>query len=382
MIEVKGKYTSAIIYNDDCEDYAKAQIGQICDNEVSAGTRIIVMPDVHPGTLATIGFTMTLGNRIMPNLLGIDLGCGMTVARIRGRFDGKKLDTVIRDNVPSGFSSRSAAHRMADDFDINRLKCASAISGDKILRSLGTLGSGNHFIEVDKSEDGELYLVIHTGSRNLGKMVTEYYLNAGQKHLKSQGMDVTYHMTYLEDGLMDDYIHDVAVTCDYAEINRQIILSEICKGMKWKTDDVFSCVHNYISEATLSIGGDTVTRKILRKGAISAHAGERVIIPINMKDGVILGTGKGNAEWNCSAPHGSGRIANRENVRNSHTVSEFKSEMEGIYCSCIGKDTIDEAPFAYRRINDILANLTDTVEVTKILRPVYNFKAGGDSEER
>ena len=168
---------------------------------------------------------------------------------------------------------------------------------------------------------------------------------------------------------MADYIHDVCICCEYAELNRQIILSEICKGMKWKTEDVFSCVHNYVSEDN-----------ILRKGAISAAKDERVIIPINMKDGVILGTGKGNPDWNCSAPHGSGRVANRENIRNSHTVSEFKSEMKGVYCSCIGKDTLDEAPFAYRRIEDILPCLSETVEVEKVLTPVYNFKAGGEGE--
>ncbi|MCR5686334.1 MAG: RtcB family protein [Lachnospiraceae bacterium] len=311
----------------------------------------------------------------------------MTVARIKGRFDGKKLDTVIRDNIPSGFSARGTAHRMAEGFDTDGLLCSPAISEDKVLRSLGTLGSGNHFIEIDKDENGDLYLVIHTGSRNLGKAVTEYYLNEGQKELKAQDADIPYHMTHLEGELKDKYIHDVEKCCEYAELNRQIILTEICKGMKWKTEDVFSCVHNYISEVEISKTGqvpsDTDSAKriqILRKGAISATAGERVIIPVNMKDGVILGIGKGNPEWNYSAPHGSGRVANRESIRNSHTVSEFKTEMRGIYCSCIGKDTLDEAPFAYRRIDDIMPNLADTVDVVKVLTPVYNFKAGGDSE--
>lgn len=380
MIIVKGKYSEAVIYNDDCEEYAKAQLAQICENEVSNGSVIRVMPDVHPGTLATIGFTMTVGDRIMPNLLGIDIGCGMTVAKIKGRFDGKKLDTVIRDSVPAGFSTRSSVHRLAEDFDIENLKCSASIIDERVLHSLGTLGSGNHFIEVDRDDEGDMYLIIHTGSRSLGKMVTEYYLSEGQKVLKESGEDIPYHMTHIDGVLMESYIHDVGICCEYAELNRLIIVSEICKGMKWKASDEFSCVHNYISATDFSNGEGTDKRIVLRKGAISAEEGEKVIIPINMKDGVILGTGKGNKEWNCSAPHGSGRVANRENVRNSHTVSEFKSEMKGIYCTCIGKDTLDEAPFAYRRIDDIIPNIKETVEIDKILKPVYSFKAGGESE--
>lgn len=378
MIIVKGKYSEAVIYNDNCEEYAKAQLIQICDNEVSKGSIIRVMPDVHPGTLATIGFTMTVGERIMPNLLGIDIGCGMTVAKIKGRFDGKKLDTVIRDNIPAGFSTRSSVHRFAEEFEIDNLKCSASIIDERVTHSLGSLGSGNHFIEVDKDEEGDMYLVVHTGSRSLGKMITEYYLNEGQKVLKASGLDIPFHMTYIDGVLMDSYIHDVGICCEYAELNRQIIVSEICKGMKWKALDVFSSVHNYISVTDFSNGEGTDMMIVLRKGAISAKDGERVIIPINMKDGVILGTGKGNKEWNYSAPHGSGRVANRENVRNSHTVSEFKSEMKGIYCTCIDKDTLDEAPFAYRRIEDIIPNIQETIEINKILKPVYSFKAGGD----
>lgn len=380
MLKISGKYAEAIIYNDDAEEYSKAQIAQICDNVVSEGSIIRVMPDVHPGTLATIGFTMTVGKRIMPNLLGIDLGCGMTVVKIKGRFDGKKLDTVIRDNVPVGFSIRSSAHRMTEDFEMENLRCSSAIIDSRVVRSLGTLGSGNHFIEVDTDDEGELYLIVHTGSRSLGKMVTEYYLNAGQKELKAKGEEVPFYMTHIEGQLMEDYIHDVDVCCDYADLNRQIIVTEICKGMKWKISDTFSCIHNYISEVDFSDGAGTDIKQVIRKGAISAQSGEKVVIPVNMKDGIILGTGKGNKDWNYSASHGSGRVTNREDTRNSHTVSEFKNEMKGIYCSCIGKDTLDEAPFAYRRMEVFLPIIKETVEIDKILKPVYNFKAGEEAE--
>ena len=239
--------------------------------------------------------------------------------------------------------------------------------------SIGTLGGGNHFIEVDRDTDGDYYLVIHSGSRHLGMEVTEYYLKAGQKEsqMKKQG-HAPYEMTCLEGKLLEDYLQDLAVTQEYAANNREAMLDEIMRGMKWRIMDSYTCIHNYID-----FSGEL---PILRKGAISAKAGEKVVIPINMRDGIILGTGLGNEAWNCSAPHGSGRVYRRSEVKDHHTVSEFKKAMEGIHSICVNKDTLDEAPFAYRKIDDIAEVIEDTVTIDRIIKPVYNFKAGGKSQ--
>lgn len=381
MITINGASASAIIYTTNNEataidPYALSQLQMICDNESSAGSRIRVMPDVHPGKVGTIGLTMTIGSKIMPNLVGIDIGCGMTLAQIKGKkIEYQQLDAVIREKIPAGFNIRSTIHRLASEFDFDRMRCKEHIRIDKALRSLGSLGGGNHFIEADKDEEGNLYIVIHSGSRHLGKEVTEYYLSEGQKLLKAKGMEVPYEVTWLEGELKENYLHDLQIVQEFASRNRQIILEEIVKGMKWKTVSTYECIHNYVdeSEETFASFGSPM----LRKGAISAKKGEKVIIPINMRDGILLGTGLGNAEWNCSAPHGSGRIMKREDVKNSFTVSSFKKEMKGIYSSCIGSDTLDEAPFAYRALEEIMEVIGDTVVIDRIIRPVYNFKAGG-----
>lgn len=380
METIKGAYTSAQIFTTNNKEtaidpYAISQLQMICDQESSKGCRIRVMPDVHPGKVGTIGLTMTIGEMIIPNLIGIDIGCGMTLAQIKGKkIEYQKLDTVIRDSVPSGFSIRAKAHRFALGFDFDALRCANHIRTDNALLSLGSLGGGNHFIEADKDDDGNLYVVIHTGSRHLGKEVTEYYLIEGQKYLKANGIEVPYEITWLEGVLMEDYLHDLQVVQQFASLNREIILDELVKGMKWKVIDTYECIHNYVNASSETI--DAFGFPMLRKGAISAKAGEKVIIPINMRDGILLGTGLGNAEWNCSAPHGSGRIMKREEVKNHFTVSSFKSEMKGIYSSCIGKDTLDEAPFAYRSLKDITDVIGETVTINCVIRPVYNFKAG------
>lgn len=382
MITITGKSASAHIYTTNNEttaidQYAIAQLQMICDNDAACGSIIRVMPDVHPGKVGTIGLTMTIGDRIIPNLIGIDIGCGMTLAQIKGKkIEYQKLDTVIRDNVPSGFAIRGKVHRLANEFDYSRLRCFEHIRIYKANLSLGTLGGGNHFIECDVDDEGNLYIVIHSGSRHLGKEVTEYYLNAGQKHLKGLGIDIPYELTYLEGQLRDDYLHDLQIVQKYASLNREIILDEIVKGMKWKIPDTYECIHNYVDESAFTI--ESFSAPMLRKGAISAQKDEKVIIPINMRDGIILGTGLGNADWNCSAPHGSGRIMKREEVSQQFTVSGFKSAMKGIYSSCIGKDTLDEAPFAYRAIEELEEVISDTVTIDKIIRPVYNYKAGGD----
>ena len=362
---INGIYASAKIFSKTAEEYALAQIQMICNNEVSKGSVIRVMPDVHPGKVGTIGLTMTVGERILPNLVGIDIGCGITLAKLKQKkVEFRKLDTVIRENVPVGGCIRKKIHRYSQEFDFSRLRCFRSINEEKAALSLGTLGSGNHFVELDKDAEDNLYVAIHTGSRHLGKEVTEYYLRCGQTVLKEQGIQVPYELAYLTGQLKEDYLHDMQIVQEYAKLNRTVILEEIARKMKWKVLEDVSICHNYIDESG-----------ILRKGAISAKMGEQVIIPINMRDGILLGTGKGNPEWNYSAPHGSGRILRRDNVKDSFTVSHFKSEMKGIYCSCIGKGTLDEAPFAYRRLEEIADAIEETVEITGIIKPVYNYKA-------
>ena len=366
MKTVKGIYAQAKIFTDDAEDYALAQVKMICDNETADGSTICLMLDIHPGRVVPIGLSMTVTDKVIPQLLGVDIGCGMTCVKLnKNHVEFQKLDRVIRENIPSGFTIRKEPHCMAEEFSYGGLHYIRHINRAKADRSLGTLGGGNHFIELDQGGDGSLYLVVHTGSRHLGEEVAEYYTKLASTCLKEQGMEVPYYMSYLEGNNKAAYLEDVQIIQQYAEWNRQIIVREILKGMKWKVLEQFSVPHNYLDDSG-----------ILRKGTISARQGEAVVIPANMRDGVILGIGKGNADWNYSAPHGSGRKLKREDVKNQHTVSEFKKEMKGIYSSCVGTDTLDEAPFAYRSIGEIVGQIRDTVEVTEILKPVYNFKAG------
>lgn len=374
METINGRFASATIHSDVngfVEDYARAQIKMICDSEAAAGSCIKVMPDVHPGKVGPIGLTMTIKDKVIPNLVGVDAGCGMTMMRLRKSrgIDGKQLDTVIRERVPSGFDVRRTAHRFADKFDFDALVCSHHIMRDKAALSIGTLGGGNHFIEVDKGTDGAVSITVHSGSRHLGAELTAYYIMAGHRALKARGLDVPYEMTWLDGELRDAYIHDVELAVEFAELNRRAILDEIMKGIKAKGDEFISCPHNFISDESGTL--------MLRKGASPARLGEAVIIPVNMRDGIIIGRGKGNAEWNYSAPHGSGRVKSRKDIRTSYTVSAFKKEMQGVWSTCIGADTLDESPFAYRCIDAIKDAIAETVDMEDVLRPVYNFKAGG-----
>lgn len=366
MKTIKGIYAEAKIFTDDVEDYALAQVKMICDNETADGSTICMMPDIHPGRIAPIGLSMTITDKVIPQLLGVDIGCGMTCVKLnKSKAEFQKLDRVIWENIPSGFNIRKEPHHMAEDFSYEGLQCLRHINRQKADRSLGTLGGGNHFIELDKGDDGSLYLVVHTGSRHLGEEVAEYYTKLAYTCLKEQGREVPYYMSYLEGENKAAYLEDVQIIQCYAELNRQIIVREILKGMKWKAAEQFSVPHNYLDDSGM-----------LRKGSISAKKGEPVVIPANMRDGIILGIGKGNVAWNYSAPHGSGRKLKRDDVKNQYTVSEFKKEMKGIYSSCVSADTLDEAPFAYRPITEIVQQIKDTIEITGILKPVYNFKAG------
>jgi RNA-splicing ligase RtcB len=376
---IYGKYTNAIVYTVENEqyaldEYARKQLQMICNHPSAEGSIIRVMPDVHPGKVGTIGLTMTVGDSILPSLVGVDIGCGMTMARVKTKgLQFQQLDSVIRDEVPVGPRIRNKEHKYAEKIDLSELRCAKNINARKAELSIGTLGGGNHFIEVDKDEDGDIYLVVHSGSRHLGMEVAEYYLRTGQKEMqmKKQGF-ASYEMTCLSGELMEDYIHDIKIMQEFARINREAIIESIVKGMKWKVEDSFTCIHNYVDFTT----GD---KPILRKGAISAKEDEKVIIPINMRDGIIIGTGLGNTDWNCSAPHGAGRIYKRSEVAEHHTVSDFKKAMDGIYSTCINKDTLDESPFAYRRIEEIAEVIGETVRIDKIIKPIYNYKAGGQN---
>lgn len=377
MKEVSGKYTNAVIFTDDVEDYSLAQIKNLCENEVFKDSKIRIMPDVHPGKVTPIGFTVeTIGEKIMPSIIGTDIGCGILLAKIKPkkRLELEKLDKVIKENIPCGskIHDNKCMYIGAIHFDLNALYCKDVINTDKTLASIRTLGGGNHFIELDKDDEGNLYLCIHTGSRHLGVEVTEYYLNEGQKQLKKKGINIPYELTYLEGELRDKYLNDISIVTQYAFDNRNCILNCILRLMKWNLDYQIDCRHNFINYAWYY-----PYPKFIRKGSISALKDEDIIIPINMRDGIILGKGLGNSDWNYSAPHGAGRIMNRTSVKDNFTVSQFKKEMKGIYCSCIGKDTLDEAPFAYRNLEYVLESIKDTVKVEKILKPIYNFKAGG-----
>ena len=377
MKEIKGNYTNAIVYTDNMEEYAEAQIKMLCDNKCFEDSKIRIMPDVHPGKVGPIGFTAFIKRsdnaKIMPSIVGVDIGCGMTICKLAKvkHIEFQKLDKVIRENVPSGFKIRNCpSSYITEVLSEHIVKPKNVyIKDDVFINSLGTLGGGNHFIEIDKGDDG-YYLVVHSGSRNLGVQVESWYTNAGQEYLKHhKGItDVPFELTYLEGNLLKDYMTDVAITQFYASLNRSIIIYEILKGMKWKSEYQYECKHNYIHH--------TADGYIIRKGSISATKDEKVIIPINMRDGVILGRGLGNPEWNYSAPHGAGRLYSRSEVKEKFTVSEYKKAMKGIYSSCIDSSTLDEAPFVYRNIDEIVENIKDTVEIDTILKPVYNFKAG------
>lgn len=371
---IKGRNACAKVYSDTMESYAGSQILAICDNDVSKKQTICVMPDVHPGFVAPIGLTMTVGEKILPNLVGLDIGCGMTIAKItkhRG-LEFKQLDSLIREKVPAGFEIRKTPHRFIEQFVFSDLICQKHIRKENTALSLGSIGSGNHFVEIDRGDSG-VYILVHSGSRHLGKEIADYYLDCGRKALRERGLDVPYELTYIDGEIMKDYLHDIRIVQRFAELNRLAVIDEIVKGMKWKTEEPYSSIHNYID-----FDNADLAKPVLRKGAISAKKDQKVIIPVNMRDGVILGKGKGNAEWNYSAPHGAGRVMKREDVRKSFTVSNFKSSMKGIYSSCICSGTLDEAPFAYRGIDEIKKAVEPTVEISEILKPVYNFKAGGE----
>ncbi len=394
---IQGKYNEAKIYTDVVDDVAIAQIQAMCDSPVFKQSNIRIMPDVHAGASCTIGTTMTITDKIVPNMVGVDIGCGMELVRIAEKeIDLDALDKLIYEKIPSGFNYRDKRHEYADRIDLSELRLAKQVNTNLAYVSLGTLGGGNHFIEADKDDDGNIYIVVHSGSRHLGKEIAELYQNEGYRRicgnskaqlqeiirrLKEEGRaqdiekeilsaknnrsEIPKDTAYVEGELFDDYIHDMKITQRFAVLNRQAMADEIVRGLRLTVTDQFTTIHNYIDTDNM----------ILRKGAVSARKGEKLLIPINMRDGSLICVGKGNDDWNQSAPHGAGRILSRGQARAKLTMEEFRKEMSGIYSTSVNPNTIDESPMAYKTIDDIADNIKPTVEIIKRIKPIYNFKA-------
>ena len=401
MIEVKGKFNTAKIFTDVIDNASLGQVKSLCDQEFAAGSKIRMMPDIHAGAGCTVGTTMTIKDKVVPNLVGVDIGCGMEIVKIREtRMIFQKLDKFIRENIPSGLEVRRTNHKYLVRTNLSELLCNENINLARAEKSIGTLGGGNHFIEVDQDSDGALYIVVHSGSRHLGLEVAQYYQEEGYKRLvkhnntvdesvdkiiekmKNEGKSTEISsflqkvknskkialpktLAYVSGDLFEQYINDMKIVQSYAAVNRQAMIDDIVKGMKLHVEEQFTTIHNYI---------DT-DKMILRKGAVSAEKGEKFLIPINMRDGSLICLGKGNEDWNYSAPHGAGRLMSRTEAKNSYTLSEFKKQMQGIYSTSINESTLDECPMAYKSMADIVDNITPTAEIIKIIKPVYNFKA-------
>jgi len=368
MFELSGAYNTAKIFTkrEYADPSAVAQIEHLLNQPFIAGSKIRIMPDVHAGMGCTIGTTMTITDKVVPNLVGVDIGCGMETALLKDkRVELSQLDKVIHQFIPAGFHIRKEEHHYADKVDLTALRCAKHVDMRRGRLSVGTLGGGNHFIELGADEDGQLYLVVHSGSRNIGKQVCDWYQKMAADNLGRKGKGMDRVLAYLEGPPMEDYLYDMEIMQHYADINRKAIIHELEKRAKLKITDQFTTTHNYI---------DT-KKRILRKGAVSSEKGERLLVPMNMRDGSLLCIGKGNPDWNFSAPHGAGRIMSRTEAKNSLTVNQFKEAMKGVYSSTINQSTLDEAPFAYQAMERIVENIGDTADISKVIKPLYNFKS-------
>lgn len=398
MFEIKGKVNTAICYATVVEDEAIEQIRRMCDYSMSEGSQIRIMPDVHYGKGCIIGTTMTISDKAVPNVVGVDIGCGMyTVNLGHQEIDFEKLDEVCHA-IPHGNDVWNERHMK---FDLTRLECYRQLKDSKRLeRSIGTLGGGNHFIEIDVASDGTKYLVIHSGSRNLGTQVAGIYqqlaidlnkgiepyleareelirtykeqgrrgeIEAALKQLKwdKQAMTIPMDLCFVYGKYLDQYLHDVEICQEFALLNREKMAEIILKECGLTGTDGFHTIHNYIDTKEM----------ILRKGSIAAHKGEKVLIPINMRDGSVLAVGKGNPEWNYSAPHGAGRIMSRSKAKSTLSMEEYQETMKGIYTTSVTTATIDEAPMAYKSLEDIIDVIRDSVDIIEIMKPIYNFKS-------
>ncbi len=361
---LEGRYNSAKVFTDTLEPEAEEQIVRLLDQPFAAASKIRIMPDTHAGAGCTIGTTMTIADKVVPNLVGVDIGCGMeTVILQDSRLELHQLDRFIHAAIPGGFDIRDRAHPYLKEIDLDQLRCRKAINLKRAELSIGTLGGGNHFIEADRDEQDRLYIVVHTGSRNLGKQTAEFYQHEAARRLAGHGVEKS--LAYCEGQLFDDYLHDMSIIQQYADLNRKAIMQEILRGLNLKVADRWTTIHNYIDLQAM----------ILRKGAISARAGERVLIPINMRDGSLICFGKGNNDWNQSAPHGAGRLMSRTKARQVITLHAYQASMAGIYSSTVNASTLDEAAFAYKPIDEIIRNIAESVEIVRQIHPIYNFKA-------
>lgn len=400
MIEIKGRFNTAVCYTNELEPTAHEQIESVCNEEAFGESKIRIMPDVHAGKGCTIGTTMTVTDKVVPNMVGVDIGCGMyTVNLGKADIDFEKFDEAAHF-IPSG---RDVWEGGQERFDLTKLRCYRNLKDTKRLeRSLGTLGGGNHFIEIDADEDGNKYLIIHSGSRNLGKQVAEFYqgiavdLNTGKeeyfkrrdeiirtykeecrrseiqatlkqmaKEWKAQKPTMPRELCYLYGTFMEDYLHDVNICQQFAKRNREKMTEILLEKTGLVALDAFQTVHNYID----------VEEMILRKGSVSAKAGEKLLIPINMRDGSLICVGKGNEDWNNSAPHGAGRIMSRSAAFEKLTMEEYQAQMAGIYTTCVNTSTLDESPMAYKSMDEIAQNIEPTAEIIAHVKPIYNFKA-------
>ena len=405
MITIQGKFNIALCYTSVLEDKARAQIKAVCDAEEFGDSKIRIMPDVHAGMGCTIGTTITITDKIVPGMVGVDIGCGMeTVLIDTHTLDFVRLDACIHERIPAGFSIRQKIHAFAEEIDLSTLRCAKYMHLDRAYKSIGTLGGGNHFIEVAKSDLGDLYLVVHSGSRHLGTEVAEYYQNEGYKALcgnaefqlddviaklkaenreteiastiqalKAQNaISIPKDLAYVEGTLFEDYLHDMKLVQHFATLNRRAIMDVMLEGMGLTAIESFTTIHNYIDTDEM----------ILRKGAVSARTGEKLLIPINMRDGSLICIGKGNADWNFSAPHGAGRLMSRSAAFRQLSMQQYEAEMDGVYSTCVVPDTLDESPMAYKPMTEIITQIEPTAEIVAQIKPQYNFKAAEQSKRR
>ena len=389
MFEIKGKVTTAVCYAKVVGDNAVNQIRTMCDYDLTAGSRVRIMPDVHAGSGCTIGTTMTGTDKVCPNIVGVDIGCGMYTVRLNSRdLDFEQIDEAVH-SIPSGMD---VWENRPEEFSLSGLRCQKALKAlTRLECSLGTLGGGNHFIEIDRSSGGEFWLVIHSGSRNLGRQVAQYYQQRAVDHFTGKdripqeraealkqlkhkydeaATSVPAELCWLEGPQMEDYLHDVEICQQFARRSREIMAETILRKTGMAAAESFHTIHNYIDTDEM----------ILRKGAIAAHLGEKVLIPINMRDGSVIAVGKGNPEWNFSAPHGAGRIMSRSRAKSAISLEEYRKSMEGIYTTSVNEHTLDEAPMAYKSLEDIIDVISDSVDIIDIMKPVYNFKASDDEK--
>jgi len=396
MMELNGKHNTAKVFTDNVDELTISQVIGMLNEPFTKGSKIRIMPDTHAGKGSVIGTTMTITDKVVPNLVGVDIGCGMLCTELdikKEDIDFELLDKVIRKHVPSGMSIRSKKHVLADGIRFDDVRAPFNL--ERAEKSVGTLGGGNHFIELNEGSDGKIYLVIHSGSRHLGKQIAEYYQDLAFKSLSNQLDDITKAieelkkqgrqneissviaqmkkerpvinkaLAYVTGKNMDDYLNDISIAQDYAFANRITMATVIMNEMTWYENDWFDTIHNYID----------LENMILRKGAISAQKDEVVIIPMNMRDGSIIAVGKGNPDWNYSAPHGAGRIMSRSKAKEQVKLKDFVDTMKGVWSTSVVESTLDESPFAYKPMQEIIDNIEDTVYIKDIIKPLYNFKA-------